>query len=123
MNIRNRAPLRSWLAASFVLASIATTHAFTITDFMILSPHVNPFDGHEVFYPDFNNFQLHIAGTFDASKCYQVNIKREGSGFCGSANSSGSDDAVVTASLLTADVSPNAAADFKGAGDWRISVI
>src|SRR6185503_20112978 len=43
-------------------------------------------------------------------------------GFCGSANSSGSDDAVVTASLLTADVSPNAAADFKGAGDWRIAV-
>jgi hypothetical protein len=116
-------PSRSLLAAALVLATAAGARAFQVTDFTILSPHVNPFDHHEVFYPDFNNFQLQIAGTFDASKCYQVTIKREGSGLCGSANSSGSDDAAVTATLLTADVSPNAAADFKGAGDWRISII
>src|SRR5215468_8413213 len=93
--------LRSLLAGIVLLASAAGSHAFTISDFAILSPHVNPFDHHEVFFPDFNNFQIEIDGTFDASKCYQVTIKREGSGFCGSANSSGSDDAVVTATTLT----------------------
>ncbi|MGH7894737.1 MAG: hypothetical protein ACREQL_08715 [Candidatus Binatia bacterium] len=115
--------IRSVLAGAFVLVAAAGVHAFTIDDFAVLAPHVNPFDQHEVFYPDFNTFDLQIAGSFDASKCYQVTIKREGGGLCGSANSSGSDDATVTASLLTAAISPQAAADFKGAGDWRIAVI
>ena len=40
---------RPLLAASLVLAGAAGAHAFTISDFRILSPHVNPFDQHEVF--------------------------------------------------------------------------
>ena len=75
-----RRSLRPLLAASLLLATAGASRAFTITDFAILAPHVNPFDQHEVFYPDFNNFQVEVDGTFDASKCYQVTIKRTGGG-------------------------------------------
>ena len=98
---------------------------FVLTDFEVDEAHQNPFapDPHEAFLPDFNNFQLTIFGEFDDTKCYQVKIARNGaSDGCGSANNSGSDDAIVTATTLFVDISPQAEADFKAAADWEIEV-
>jgi hypothetical protein len=106
-----------------LLCCAAPTWAYTVTDFAVDPAHATLGDPHQVASPPFNQFQLTIYGSFNVNKCYQVKIKREGSGSCGSANSSGSDDAVVFADHLLVDVSPTQQnADFKGANNWRIEI-
>ncbi|MBI4717909.1 MAG: hypothetical protein HY763_08915 [Planctomycetes bacterium] len=110
--------------------------AFTLVDFTVDPGHAGP--PHTVFYPDFDNFELCITGTFDTSKCYTVKIERSGGSDCGSANDSGTDSILpgvdsdfpgvfcnvldVSATSIRADISPNAAASFKRGTDWQIEV-
>src|SRR3990172_9502240 len=70
-----------------VSLSAAGHAAFTVTDFAVDPAHATLGNPHEVASPDFDNFQVTIYGTFDTSKCYQVTVKHEGGGPCGSANS------------------------------------
>ncbi|MBI4718258.1 MAG: hypothetical protein HY763_10670, partial [Planctomycetes bacterium] len=114
------------VSAALVLFGLGgVSSGFTLVDFSVDAAHRNPLDQHEVFFPDFNHFELLITGTFNTSKCYQVQIKRDGGSDCGSANSSGSDfvnGIDVTATSIRADISPTASADFKKATNWQIEV-
>ncbi len=110
------------LIFGFAAGAGSARAAFTITDFAVDPAHATLGNPHEVASPDFDYFQLTIYGTFATNKCYEVTIKHEGGGPCGSANSSGTDTAVVFADHLVADISPNANADFKAAHNWRIEV-
>jgi hypothetical protein len=114
--------LTLFISGALLLAGSGPVLAYTVTDFAVDPAHATLGNPHEVASASFANFQLTIYGTFNVSKCYQVTIKHEGGGVCGSANSSGTDTAEVFADHLVADVSPNASADFKAAADWRIEI-
>jgi len=86
--------------------------AYTVTDFAVDPAHATLGDPHQVASPPFNNFQLTIFGSFNVNKCYQVSIKREGSGSCGSANSSGTDICAIW-------ISPTTSSDW--GSDWLTS--
>ena len=99
--------------------------AFALTEFAVDVAHQNPYDPdpHEVFRPDFDNFQLTIVGEFDEVLCYMVWIERTGSSSCGSANNSGSDQAEIRdANTLFVNISPQGQADFADGDDWDIVV-
>lgn len=114
---------RAVLGAAF-LGFGPAAFGFTITDFAVDPAHATLGNPHEVASPPFNSFQLTVNGTFSTGKCYQVSIKREGGSSCGSANSSGVDNADVFADHIVAYISPSTQnADFKVGADWRIEVI
>lgn len=81
-------------------AQISSVHAqgyrtvYAITNFSVDAVHQAPLnDPHTVFAPSYATFYLAIAGKFNTTLCYQVQIKRTGGSDCGSANSSGVDTA------------------------------
>ncbi len=109
------------IAIVHLALSAGTAAAFTITDFSVDPAHATLGNPHEVSVPNFNSFQLKINGTFNAGKCYEVKIFRSGNGTCGDSNNSNTVAATVTASLLTANITPSSGS-FKAATDWKIEV-
>ena len=80
------APARMRIGAVLVLlmAAASASAEFTLEDFTVDDAHVNPADPHEVFFPDFNSFDIIVFGEFDVTKCYKVVIHRDRGSDCGS---------------------------------------